>query len=548
MIKNIIFTCLLLSISVGVYADTIAYYSFEEGSDGSGAVGVCPDEEPNYAEPGWVINPYSDDTGYPIVTTGYPQYVANKSDAAPGTLSVSFGASTNCIIVKNSATFQWEETASKTIEFFIQREGDGPDPSSSEFICVKDFPDNGWGFSFDRNTGLLSFTIKGNTISSVTDFRDGQWHHVAVTHEASSAHYDLYVDYRKESELTDYSGGSISNGDFYLGCGYGWTNYRVLNGNIDEFRVSDKALTSDEFVMVTQERASFPNPNTGRLLSTMFATLEWQPGDLAMSHDVYFGTDPDNLEFQGNTYDLSWQCPPLAPSTTYYWRIDAVANGLPQSPWIGDVWTFSTTDSILLEDFEEYDSESDIEHVWSFSENDPNTNANLQHPDLIVDGDAVYYEGNRGMKVLYDLADEHEVSTASFSPEYKYWSAEGIKALSMYAAFARNSAADIQVTLYDGVNSSSSVYEYSQLEWGGQWKEINFELSEFTGVDLSNIELVTISATGVVGAGRLYVDDLRLNISRCMAELKGDLNGDCAVDLNDFARLASEWQEDNIWP
>ncbi len=547
MIKKIIFTCLFL-MAAGVYADTIAYISFEEGSDGMGSIGVCPDIEPNYVEPGWVLNPYSDDSGYPVLSGDFPQYVADVSEAAPGNLAMSFGASLNCVKFENSLTFEWEENASKTIEFFLKRNGDGPDQSSAEFICVKNFPDYGWGFSFDRTSGLLRFTIKGNMITSTTDFRDGEWHHVAVTHVANSAHYDLYVDYRKEAELNDYSGGSISDGDFYLGCGYGWTSYRVLNGSIDEFRISDVALSTDDFVMVTQEKASFPNPNTGRLLSSMFATLEWQPGDLAMSHDIYFGTDPDNLVFQENTYELSWQCPPLAPSTTYYWRVDAVAYGFPQSPWVGDVWTFSTVDSILLDDFEDYDAESDLDKVWSFSENDPNTNANLQHPDLVVDGDAVYYEGNRGMKIIYDLAVETEESTASFSPEYKYWSSDGIKVLSMYVAFAHDSVADVKVTLNDGVNSSSSVYRYSELGWNGQWNEVNFVLSDFVGIDLGNIELVTVAATGAVGTGRVYIDDLKLNISRCMAELKGDLNGDCAVDLSDIAKMASEWQVDNNWP
>ena len=34
----------------------------------------------------------------------------------------------------------------------------------------------------------------------------------------------------------------------------------------------------------------------------------------------------------------------------------------------------------------------------------------------------------------------------------------------------------------------------------------------------------------------------------CYPELKGDLNGDCVVDLADLAILTSEWLDSNYWP
>jgi hypothetical protein len=83
--------------------------------------------------------------------------------------------------------------------------------------------------------------------------------------------------------------------------------------------------------------------------------LTWVPGLWAVSHDVYIGTDFDDVnegaegEFVGNTASdfmvvgfPGFAYPDgLAPGTTYYWRIDEVNDTEPNSPWKGDVWSFS---------------------------------------------------------------------------------------------------------------------------------------------------------------------------------------------------------------
>jgi endonuclease/exonuclease/phosphatase family metal-dependent hydrolase len=66
--------------------------------------------------------------------------------------------------------------------------------------------------------------------------------------------------------------------------------------------------------------------------------LTWVPGTNAASHNVYFGTtNPGSL--QGNQTDSKFYPGRLAPSTTYYWRIDEVKTG---GTVTGDVWSFTT--------------------------------------------------------------------------------------------------------------------------------------------------------------------------------------------------------------
>ncbi|MHC4435573.1 MAG: hypothetical protein ACYTBS_27425, partial [Planctomycetota bacterium] len=74
-----------------------------------------------------------------------------------------------------------------------------------------------------------------------------------------------------------------------------------------------------------------------------------------VSHDVYLGDNLDDVNdgtggtFIGNQTDLSvlagfpgFPVPDgLVPGTTYFWRIDEVNDADPNSPWKGDVWSFS---------------------------------------------------------------------------------------------------------------------------------------------------------------------------------------------------------------
>ena len=67
--------------------------------------------------------------------------------------------------------------------------------------------------------------------------------------------------------------------------------------------------------------------------------LMWTSGDTAEHHEVYFGTDPENLEkVSEQAYTVYWHPEPIDPGTTYYWRIDGVeADG---TVITGDLWSF----------------------------------------------------------------------------------------------------------------------------------------------------------------------------------------------------------------
>ena len=116
-------------------------------------------------------------------------------------------------------------------------------------------------------------------------------------------------------------------------------------------------------------------PTNGAAGVTQIPVLEWKPGLQAASHEVYFGTDQEAVrnatksspEYKGTKSlgDESFDPGKLAWESTYYWRIDEVNSINPAGPWKGGVWSFTTADFLIMDDYESYDAgDNQIWYSW----------------------------------------------------------------------------------------------------------------------------------------------------------------------------------------
>ena len=113
-----------------------------------------------------------------------------------------------------------------------------------------------------------------------------------------------------------------------------------------------------EYGMGPDPLARGPKPRNGSMISQTTALLEWLAGDYASVHNLYFGESfeavdaatPDDADLFVGT--LSSTLLPigaggdlypdgLVPGQTYYWRVDEVNDLNAESPWKGDVWSFT---------------------------------------------------------------------------------------------------------------------------------------------------------------------------------------------------------------
>jgi hypothetical protein len=132
--------------------------------------------------------------------------------------------------------------------------------------------------------------------------------------------------------------------------------YGYFEGLMDEVRIYNRVLSAAEIKKLAACRKAWnPNPLSGVIYKDIWVTLSWSPGDFAVSHDVYFGENFEDVDAGiGGTYrgnqslmyymaGLNENAYPdgLVPGTTYYWRIDEVNEADPNSPWKGDIWSFT---------------------------------------------------------------------------------------------------------------------------------------------------------------------------------------------------------------
>jgi len=143
---------------------------------------------------------------------------------------------------------------------------------------------------------------------------------------------------------------------------------------VDEFDGSE-THKGDVWSFTTTGAVSGANPANGAVDVSATQILTWDAGAIAASHEVYFGSDADAVanatknspEYKGPKAlgEESYDPGKLALSTTYYWRIDEVNNANPDSPWKGNIWSFTTGDYFVIDDFEMYDAgENQIWYAW----------------------------------------------------------------------------------------------------------------------------------------------------------------------------------------
>ncbi|MHC4205361.1 MAG: LamG-like jellyroll fold domain-containing protein [Planctomycetota bacterium] len=204
---------------------------------------------------------------------------------------------------------------------------------------------------------------------------NGQWQHVAVTFEPNQTGGAVFYINGTEADRLDASVMNEGSGPFLIGSNQ-WDEYYA--GLIDDVRVYNKALTAEEIVEAMRDDLSVawdPNPVNGSTPGVDEALpLSFSPGDMAVQHDVYLGTDRDAVAnaitttadiYRGRQNGTSYTPPEGVElgGGPYYWRIDEYNTDNTVSR--GKVWKFTVKDYILIDDFEDYDAgDNQIWFAW----------------------------------------------------------------------------------------------------------------------------------------------------------------------------------------
>ena len=132
---------------------------------------------------------------------------------------------------------------------------------------------------------------------------------------------------------------------------------RIMSSTGDALELFSSAMS---FEMLADEYPTNPIPVDGDIYAGTKVKIEWSPAVNAVSHDVYFSDNFDDVNegageaFQGNhipTYlvvGLPGSSYPdgLIYETTYYWRVNEINDTEPNNPSRGPVWSFTIVPGI----------------------------------------------------------------------------------------------------------------------------------------------------------------------------------------------------------
>jgi hypothetical protein len=245
-------------------------------------------------------------------------------------------------------------------------------------------------------------------------------------------------------------------------------------------------------------------------------------GTQAAGHNVYFSTDiQDVMDGQKpvSTIDDSCYGPPypgasltgqLERDTTYYWRIDEVNDVDTPSLWAGDIWSFTTGDYYVVENFEDYEDSLDNQ-VWDTW---------IDGWEDIFNGSEIYLEnwiahgGRQSMQFEYGQYNIR-LSEATVSIDDlnigRDWTVGSPDTLSLW--FYGDYWNDTDVQMYVKLNGLKVNYTGDSDDLIQTfWHRWDIKLADF-GIKLNNIGTLTVGFERTEtygGYGVVYFDDICL--------------------------------------
>ncbi|UCD51240.1 MAG: discoidin domain-containing protein [Phycisphaerales bacterium] len=255
-------------------------------------------------------------------------------------------------------------------------------------------------------------------------------------------------------------------------------------------------------------------------------TLDWRSGREAAAHELYFSSDraavADGTALVDTLTESRYQVEGLELGTTYYWKVNEVNDAAVPASWEGAIWTFSTQEFFVVEDFESYDDEDNrIYDTWLDGwVND--TGSVVGYLDAPFAERSIVNSGGQSMPLQYDNSSAPFYSEAEWDVGGANWTTGGADTLVVH--FRGNAAstpdtpgndpASVYLAVEDGAGRIQVVtFPDPQATTLTQWQSWEIPFSELGSLSLNNVDYLYIGVgdrdnPSAGGTGILYVDDI----------------------------------------
>jgi hypothetical protein len=274
-------------------------------------------------------------------------------------------------------------------------------------------------------------------------------------------------------------------------------NSNFSGGIFDQFGLSEIRF------LYIPARASNPVPASGEAGVALDAVLSWRAGREADTHDIYFGATEQEVaeatvateSISGDSCEIVYVPSSLELGQKYYWRVVEID---PDSEvWESDIWSFSTVQSFVVDDFEDYTdfSPDEIFNTWIDGYDDASNGSTAGYPEpdfLLLDEHymemRIVHGGNQSMPFFYDNTGGVAYSelTRTFDTPQD-WTVKDVQMLTLF--FRGDPPAFVEVSdgniLMSGIGSD--IY--------GTTDEFNFAYKQLTGDGSITVRIDSIQNT-----------------------------------------------------
>jgi hypothetical protein len=362
-------------------------------------------------------------------------------------------------------------------------------------------------WNYNGQSALAGFGVRDVVIEYSTD--DINWAQLGDT-----------IEFPKASGKDDYAS------DIILDFNGAPVKYVRMNFTSNWFPVFPQYGLSEVRFLYVPAQARSADPADGATDVAVDVTVSWIPGRESAEHKVYVSTDRQAVindtapvvtvhdgSSPSGTGRVQYGPLSLDLGSIYYWRVDEV-NGT--DIWQGGIWSFTTTEYLILDDFESY---NDIEQgqegsnlvylTWIDGYDNPAINGStIGYSSGVSMETDIVHGGRQSVPIMYDNTN---ASLSEITANLTYltigrdWSVGSPAVLTLwFYGDSNNSATDRMYVKINGVKVTCD----GSLDQN-QWQEFSVDLTSL-GINLVNVTSLMIGFESV-GSGKVFLDDIQLN-------------------------------------